>query len=224
LQGHPLRRLYYSTLNALLLDLLPQERRALVNWQQPDTQLTCLHVAASKNMARIAAMLLDNSMIKPNLKEVRCCVFRRCFHCRSTCRPAVTQKKGRTAFYVAASLGRLEAALVLVNTPEVDVYEAAVRTTRVLECRWCHCSRNVLCRAHSSLMGQRPSLPLCKLHIGNWQRCFLPTSGSIRTTLNRPISRRSWNAAKTGGWKHLSCYCPCPKSTSTSSWSVLLVV
>ena len=47
-----------------------QDRRTNVNWRQPDTELTCLHVAALKNAVRITAALLAAARIECNPKEV----------------------------------------------------------------------------------------------------------------------------------------------------------
>ena len=50
--------------------LLRQDRRTNVNWRQPNTELTCLHVAALNNAVRITAALLAAARIECNPKEV----------------------------------------------------------------------------------------------------------------------------------------------------------
>lgn len=126
-----------------------QDKRTNINWKDKQTGSTPLHVAASKNHVRMMAALLQRVDVRPNEKDVRSSRFSRdcdgwtplacpstvtAERCQCVVCASLWQSRGRSPFWLAASLGRTEAVRLLLSTLEIKVEEPNVSRRLVTHC------------------------------------------------------------------------------------------
>ena len=193
-----------------------QDKRTLVNWRDPDTGNTSLHVAAARNSVRIAAILLSNPRTDPNLKEVRAAcsemmIPRFCLSVLCVCVPVLAVPR-KDATVCCGNSGQHGGAAVAVEHAWSEVRGARGTLITQFACAWsvtvfkyavtvvfipafCCCG----CRSRTTSL---PWALRCGMSAGMRSRSCCRVRALTPTPACRPTCPHCTKRAKTVAWRH----------------------